>query len=265
MRKISKKPPVAKSETGYVGRRAKPEESKRREQTGIFDIKDVRGRHESIIESVFSTEVDGGVIEKPKPLKKSKFKKYGIPGLVLVIILIGLGFYLTRDNSQNGDNVSTTSLASKYPDIKTPANASGTNVLVEANSIKVNSDDKTIVKELTSKTHIEPAKEVCALYNATDYCEVGTTQVALADGPYESKIYFARDIVHSKIFNKIENLREISPNVYVGTVNWLNNKKTFEIVVYPDGSGWFIGLPTPASNEVVNNVVVNYGIVGITK
>ena len=212
-----------------------------------FDIK--KGRHEALIESIYSTELDAPVKDKAKT-KTTRYLLYGMIGIVAVALI---GFLVIAKNQHSNTQENTIQqssqlldnpLAKLYPSI---LNQDGTILVsygqnqLKANSSVLNLPESPLASSDSCVNGFNPAKDICF---------VATTK----SGP---RVYYSLDLVHSDVFSTMISLTPssvkgakysaISEAVYAG------NTAKFLLILDQNNSGWAIEMPASMDNQAITS------------
>lgn len=212
---------------------------------GTFKVS--KGRHEAILEGVYSSEIDGGefdtLIEK-KSRKRLPIIAVGIAALLVVVLV---GYFFTRGGETTpppkpADHSLDGKLQAKYPDI---AFAKGSTTFAYSPKGFTSSSGSS----LTSNYPATPNGDKCALITENSLCLVGSFRLP---GMEEARVFATNALPISGTFQELLDYAplEESKTIYRGEAVVSFTGAPTRFLLFMDGAngdGWFVEVPLQSS------------------
>lgn len=220
------------------------------ENTGTsFDVN--VGRRKSLIESVYSTEIDGGLTETLATKKRPT--SIILIAIIALVLTVGGGaaYFLYGRTTPPTDGGNATNLFAKaLPKAPTPGTLK---VSFTGNS---NSFITTEQRKITIPGSLKLSTEDCKIVNIFDWCKVGTVNLPTKE---VGSVYYTRDLVRSPVFKNAQTYKKIKvPNTILSadtTINFAGVATRFLVFILPNSDGWFISIPTDLPQASVTSLL----------
>lgn len=214
-----------------------------------------KGRRVAITETVYSTEIDGGIMED-----YSKKRRFSLPVLigmgVLVLALIGIGAFVTlggKEPAQAPQQDLTDVLPARYPDLA-PSGA------FASASVKGKTFTSSNGSKLASQaTDITAVTEPCRVTTPDEFCLAGTVNFSTLAG----RVFFTNDVAHSATFATMLEYSEFRADkeaLVANTVVDFAGAPT-RFLVFMDGvkaDGWFVEIPLNSSPAEAQKIASSF-------
>lgn len=209
-----------------------------------------KGRHAALVESVWSTEVDGGIMESP--ITKKRPTLYIVLSSLLVVLLVGAGalYFLNRDTGP----VEPQGIANVLPQALPDAPNVGDSI------IRVTQKGKGFEASSGGKLQAAGAPVIttpdeCVVEESNQICLAGL--YALGEQP--GRVFYSRDLVHNPTFSMVNSYTPFEhPEVALAAdvnVQFQGEPTRFLLFIKDNSEGWFVEIPSTVDPETFQKFV----------